>query len=134
MEWWPSAPCSWRSRWLGLFFWWRGTLADQRALLWVFVFAVLGPQAANQLGWITAEVGRQPWIVYKVLRTSAALSKTVQAGTILASLVMFTLIYACCSPSSFSSSITRSAGPGRRGPHARRGAGGLGDLLKGPRA
>jgi len=77
----------------GLFFLWRGTLAEQKGWLWIFVFAVLGPQIANQLGWITAEVGRQPWIVYKLLRTSAALSKTVQANTILSSLIMFTLIY-----------------------------------------
>jgi cytochrome d ubiquinol oxidase subunit I len=78
---------------VGLFFLWRGTLGEQRELLWVFVFAVVGPQVANQLGWISAEVGRQPWIVYKLLRTSAALSKTVQAGAILGSLVMFTFIY-----------------------------------------
>jgi cytochrome d ubiquinol oxidase subunit I len=77
----------------GIFFWCRGTLFEQRGLLWIFVFAVLGPQLANQLGWITAEVGRQPWIVYRLLRTSAALSKTVQAGAILSSLIMFALIY-----------------------------------------
>ena len=42
---------------------WRGRLFETRWVLWVFVFAVLGPLAANQLGWIAAEVGRQPWIV-----------------------------------------------------------------------
>lgn len=78
---------------LGLLLWWRGTLFETRWLLWVFVFAVLGPQAANQLGWFTAEVGRQPWIVYGLMRTADAVSPTVTAGQILASLVLFTLLY-----------------------------------------
>jgi cytochrome d ubiquinol oxidase subunit I len=42
---------------------WRGTLCEMRWLLWVFVFAVVGAVAANELGWVAAEVGRQPWIV-----------------------------------------------------------------------
>ncbi len=78
---------------LGLLLWWRGTLFETRWLLWVFVFAVLGPQAANQLGWFTAEVGRQPWIVYGLMRTADAVSPTVTAGHVLASLVLFTLLY-----------------------------------------
>jgi cytochrome d ubiquinol oxidase subunit I len=78
---------------LGVVFWWRGSLFETRWLLWVFVFAVLGPQAANQLGWFTAEVGRQPWIVYGLMRTADAVSPTVTAGHILSSLVMFTLLY-----------------------------------------
>lgn len=79
---------------LGLFAWWRGALTRWRWLLWVFVFAVLGPQIANQLGWFTAEVGRQPWIVYGLLRTSDGLSKVVTAEHIVASLVMFSIVYA----------------------------------------
>ena len=55
---------------LGAFLWWRGTLFETRWLLWLLVFAVLGPQLANQLGWFAAEVGRQPWIVYGLLRTA----------------------------------------------------------------
>ena len=77
----------------GCFLWWRGRLFTCRPVLWVFVFSVLGPQIANQTGWITAEVGRQPWIVYGLLRTSDALSKTVTANMVLGSLVMFTFIY-----------------------------------------
>lgn len=78
---------------LGAFLWWRGTLFEQRWLLWLYVFAVLGPQAANQLGWFTAEVGRQPWIVYGLMRTAAAVSPTVTSGQVLTSLAMFVLIY-----------------------------------------
>ncbi len=78
---------------LGILFWWRGSLFETRWLLWLYVFAVLGPQAANQLGWFTAEVGRQPWIVYGLMRTTDAVSPLVGAGKVLASLVLFLLIY-----------------------------------------
>ena len=43
---------------------WRGTLFLKRWLLWVFVISVFGPFLANEVGWMTAEVGRQPWIVH----------------------------------------------------------------------
>ncbi|WP_116125857.1 cytochrome ubiquinol oxidase subunit I [Lewinella sp. IMCC34183] len=75
------------------YFWWRGTLFKQRWLLWVFVLAVVLPQLANQFGWYTAEMGRQPWVVYGLLRTSDALSNTVTANQVLFSLIGFTLIY-----------------------------------------
>lgn len=78
---------------IGIFFWWRGSLFNKKWLLWIFVFAVLGPQAANQLGWISAEVGRQPWIVYGLLRTSEGLSKVVTANQVMFSLILFTIIY-----------------------------------------
>jgi cytochrome d ubiquinol oxidase subunit I len=78
---------------LGAFLWWRGSLFEARWLLWIYVFAVLLPQAANQLGWFTAEVGRQPWIVYGLMRTAAGVSPSVTAGQVVASLVLFTLIY-----------------------------------------
>ena len=71
-----------------------GRLFKARWLLWAFVFGVLGPQAANQLGWAAAEVGRQPWIVYKLMRTSDGLSPAVEAPEVLFSLVVFSLIYA----------------------------------------
>jgi len=75
------------------FGWWRGFLFEKRWLLWVLVFSVLLPQAANQLGWITAEVGRQPWIVYGLLRTEEALSTTVKLSDVWISLILFSLIY-----------------------------------------
>jgi cytochrome d ubiquinol oxidase subunit I len=78
---------------LGAFLWWRGSLFEARWLLWIYVFAVLLPQAANQLGWFTAEVGRQPWIVYGLMRTAAGVSPSVTTGHVVASLVLFTLIY-----------------------------------------
>ena len=88
---------------LSCLFWWRGTLFGQRWLLWYHVFAVLPAFAANELGWVAAEVGRQPWVVYPTvvdglpvggLRTSDTLSEAVRAEQVLGSIVMFGLIYA----------------------------------------
>ena len=72
---------------------WKGTLFDKRWLLWVFVWAVFLPQIANQAGWFAAEMGRQPWVVYGLLRTSDAFSQAVSANQILFSLILFFLIY-----------------------------------------
>ena len=83
---------------IGLALWaafdlWRGRLERSRLLLWLLTFSVLGPQIANQAGWWAAEVGRQPWIVYNLLRTSAALSAVVTANQVAASMVMFMVVY-----------------------------------------
>jgi len=78
---------------LAVFLLWKKKLFDQRWLMTIFVGAVLLPQIANQVGWYTAEVGRQPWVVYGLLRTSDALSKTVSANQVLFSLILFTLVY-----------------------------------------
>jgi cytochrome d ubiquinol oxidase subunit I len=77
----------------GGYLWWRGKLFDKKWVLMVFVWAVLLPQIANQVGWFAAEMGRQPWVVYGLLRTSDALSKVVTANQVLFSLIMFTFIY-----------------------------------------
>jgi cytochrome bd ubiquinol oxidase subunit I len=73
--------------------WRRGQLFEKPWLMWVFVWAVLLPQIANQVGWFTAEMGRQPWVVYGLLRTSNAFSRTVTANQILFSLILFTVVY-----------------------------------------
>ena len=78
---------------LGVLYFRKGTLHERRWLLWILVFSVLGPQLANQLGWFAAEVGRQPWIVYGLMRTPAGLSAVVKANVVLTSLIMFTFIY-----------------------------------------
>jgi len=76
-----------------VFLLWRKQFFRQRWLLMVLVGSVLGPQAANQLGWFSAEVGRQPWIVYGLLRTSEGISKVVRAEAVVTSLIMFAFIY-----------------------------------------
>jgi cytochrome d ubiquinol oxidase subunit I len=78
---------------LGCFYLWRDKLVEKRWLLWVLVFSVLGPQLANQLGWFAAEVGRQPWLVYGLMRTPEGLSAVVKANVVLTSLILFTFIY-----------------------------------------
>lgn len=85
-----------------LFLRWRGTLFEKRWLLWYFVVAVVLAFAANELGWVVAEVGRQPWTVYPTLidgqvvgglRTADSVSESVRAEHVLASIIMFGLIY-----------------------------------------
>lgn len=75
------------------FMMWRKKLFEKKWLLIVFVFAVLLPQIANQIGWYTAEMGRQPWVVYGHLKTSDALSQAVTANQVLFSLILFFIIY-----------------------------------------
>lgn len=77
----------------GSFLWWRGELFEKKWLLWIFSFSVILPQIANQVGWFTAEMGRQPWVVYGLLRTSKAFSQEVSSNQIVFSLVLFTIVY-----------------------------------------
>ena len=72
----------------------RRKIADRRVYLRLLVFAIPLPYLANELGWVAAEVGRQPWAVHGVLKTADAASVVVPAGNILFSLVLFAAIYA----------------------------------------
>jgi cytochrome d ubiquinol oxidase subunit I len=102
---------------LASYFRWRGTLFEKRWLLWVFVFAVVLAAAANELGWMCAEVGRQPWVVHprverdaqgnfaldsngllkyhleEGLLTSRAVSEAVDSSQVISSIVMLGVIY-----------------------------------------
>ena len=78
---------------LCLFLWWRNLLFENTLILKLLTLSFILPQVANQTGWMTAEIGRQPWIVYGLLKTKDALSKVVSAEQVLTSLVFFTLIY-----------------------------------------
>lgn len=79
---------------LGLLLWWKGVLFKQKWFMIISVFSIVLPHIANQIGWMSAEIGRQPWIVYGLLKTKDALSKTVSYDEVLISLIMFGLIYA----------------------------------------
>jgi len=79
---------------LSLFLIYRNKLGSNKLFLQVLVLSVLLPQIANQIGWASAEIGRQPWIVYNLMRTKDALSKAVTAEHVWFSLILFTLIYA----------------------------------------
>ena len=72
---------------------WRGTLFGSRPLLWTLLLSFPFPYIANMAGWTTAEVGRQPWLIYGLLRTSHGVSPLVSAGNGLFTLLGFCGIY-----------------------------------------
>jgi cytochrome d ubiquinol oxidase subunit I len=85
--------------WLGILLWWRRRLFDPsgrlvRLYLGGLVIAVLLPEAANEAGWFTAELGRQPWVVYGLMRTSQGVSNVVGREQVLFSIALFSAIYA----------------------------------------
>jgi len=77
----------------GLCLLFKNKIWNAKWYLTVLLFSIPLPHLANQFGWIGAEVGRQPWAVYKVLKTADAASIVVPAGQILFSLIIFGLIY-----------------------------------------
>ena len=78
---------------LACWFWYKNTLYEKRWLMHLFMWSVLLPQLANQAGWFAAETGRQPWVVYGLLRTSDALSQAVKAEQVIFSLILFAVVY-----------------------------------------
>ncbi len=80
---------------LGILLLWRNKLYGNKLYMKLAFLSLPLPIIANELGWIAAEVGRQPWIVYRVpgMRTAEAVSITVSAGEILFSIVLFGVIY-----------------------------------------
>jgi len=78
---------------LGMVQMFRKRLVTSRRFLTLLIWSIPLPLVAIQFGWTAAEVGRQPWIVYRVMRTSDAFSTTVPAGSVWFSLIMFSLIY-----------------------------------------
>ncbi|HTZ19017.1 MAG TPA: cytochrome ubiquinol oxidase subunit I [Dissulfurispiraceae bacterium] len=71
----------------------KDTIESNPALLRILLYAIPLPYLATQVGWIVAEVGRQPWIVYGLLKTSDAVSKAVSPEQVMLSLAGFTLLY-----------------------------------------
>ena len=76
---------------------WRGKLYDARWLLWVLMFLLPFPYIANTAGWLTAELGRQPWLVYGLLLTRDGASAHVSAGNTLFTLLGFMGLYSALS-------------------------------------
>jgi cytochrome bd ubiquinol oxidase subunit I len=81
---------------IAAFLLWRGRLFDSRWVLWILFLSLPFPYIANTAGWVTAEIGRQPWLVYGLLRTADGYSKTVSAGngmfTLLGFMGMYTVL------------------------------------------
>jgi cytochrome bd ubiquinol oxidase subunit I len=78
---------------LSAFLLWRGALYKSRWMLWIILCCLPFPHIANTAGWITAEVGRQPWVVYGLMRTAVGYSSDVQAGNSLFTLIGFMGLY-----------------------------------------
>ena len=72
---------------------WRGRLESSTGLLWVLMLAFPFPYIATTLGWLTAELGRQPWLIYGLFRTNAGYSKVVSAGDTIFTLIGFVGLY-----------------------------------------
>jgi cytochrome d ubiquinol oxidase subunit I len=72
---------------------WRGVLYQTRWMLWILLLCLPLPYVANTAGWMTAEVGRQPWLVYGLMRTTEGYSKYVHAGNSLFTLLGFMGLY-----------------------------------------
>ena len=72
---------------------WRGRLDSNRGLLWVLMLAFHFPYIANTLGWMTTELGRQPWSIYGLFRTRDGYSKVVSNGDTIFTLIGFTGLY-----------------------------------------
>jgi cytochrome d ubiquinol oxidase subunit I len=104
---WPNVPAVFQTYHLMISMWglmfgcvamavllWRKKILDRsKWILRALVISVIFPQLANQAGWFTAEMGRQPWIVYKLLRTVNGVSASIQSGQVVASIIMFIVIY-----------------------------------------
>ena len=78
---------------LAAFLLWRGRLEGARPVLWALLLALPFPFIANTAGWMTAELGRQPWIIHGILRTADAHSAHVSVGNALFTLIGFLGLY-----------------------------------------
>jgi cytochrome bd ubiquinol oxidase subunit I len=80
--------------WLGSWLYYKGTLEQNRLMLWATFLSFPLPFIAILTGWFTAEVGRQPWTVYGILRTADAMTPFLTARAAAVSLVVYCTVYA----------------------------------------
>ncbi|MFL6009768.1 MAG: cytochrome ubiquinol oxidase subunit I, partial [Rubrobacteraceae bacterium] len=72
---------------------WRSRLYGSRWMLWILMLAMPFPFIANTAGWLVAELGRQPWLAYGLLRTSEGVSPQLSSGNVLFTLIGFAGMY-----------------------------------------
>jgi cytochrome bd ubiquinol oxidase subunit I len=77
----------------GVYFSGKGDLENRTLFLKIALYSLPLPYIAGQLGWVVAEVGRQPWIVYGVLKTADAVSQSISTAQVVLSLLGFTILY-----------------------------------------
>jgi cytochrome d ubiquinol oxidase subunit I len=78
---------------LGVFLLWRKKVFTARWYLWILMLAFPFPYIANTTGWMTAELGRQPWLIYGLLKTADGFSSNVSSGNALFTTLGFAGIY-----------------------------------------
>jgi cytochrome bd ubiquinol oxidase subunit I len=79
--------------WIGLLLIWRGKLESARWFLWAAFLSFPTGFIAVLCGWYTAEVGRQPWVIYHILRTEDAITPSLTSGEVLFSLIAYVVVY-----------------------------------------
>jgi cytochrome d ubiquinol oxidase subunit I len=77
---------------LALFFLFRGTLIKNRWFLWVALCSILLPYVAGEMGWVLAEIGRQPWIIQDLMPVSAAVSQ-IGSGSVITTFILFAILF-----------------------------------------
>jgi cytochrome d ubiquinol oxidase subunit I len=102
---WPNVPVVFQTYHMMIFMWacmfviaasgllFRRTLEQKPKLLYAMIVSVAMPHIAQQCGWISTEMGRQPWIVWKLLRTTHGVSPVISSPQVIASILMFIAIY-----------------------------------------
>ena len=78
---------------VGLIVWLRLKFNVKSRWWYLLTIAIFFPYLANTTGWLLTELGRQPWVVYGLLKTADAVSPNVSAGMVLTSLLVFTVLY-----------------------------------------
>ncbi|HTC29743.1 MAG TPA: cytochrome ubiquinol oxidase subunit I, partial [Candidatus Acidoferrum sp.] len=78
---------------LAALFLWRKRLFSTPLMLWLLLLVMPFPYIANEAGWVTSEVGRQPWIIYGLMRTASGVSPTVANGEAVFTLIGFAGMY-----------------------------------------
>jgi cytochrome d ubiquinol oxidase subunit I len=78
---------------LALLLFWKGLLFSSKPMLWLLILAMPFPYIATTAGWMTAELGRQPWLVYGLMRTADGISPLVHSGNALFTLLGFLGLY-----------------------------------------
>jgi cytochrome d ubiquinol oxidase subunit I len=77
---------------LALFFLYRGTLYKNRWFLWVALCSILLPYIAGEMGWVLAEMGRQPWIIQDLMPVSEAVSQ-IGSGSVITTFILFAILF-----------------------------------------
>ncbi|NSW93349.1 MAG: cytochrome ubiquinol oxidase subunit I, partial [Bacteroidales bacterium] len=77
---------------LALFFLYRDTLQKNRWFLWIALFSIPLPYIAGELGWVVAEMGRQPWIIQDLMPVNAAVTN-LKEGSVITTFILFAVLF-----------------------------------------